>query len=251
MTTYVLRDACAGNGSPRWWHIGSAVSDTCASMVVLERIRDGSISRAQLEIVLVRGQEEELSWSDPYAPVRTLVNGTRSGREQGGYLSHIVRNYDTLAERTIFFHARAPSCGWGVDLTTGDKAGHLLGGVSANDYVAATLHETRNRSVAAGALLPLTMRMTRDLKRVSMRNSFVTDIHVASPASLFPTGDEHWLPWFEKDLNIFLNATAYAQRHRHAGRVRSAPAPCALCRSQRRFPSRRPLLEDELLRDIP
>ena len=196
---------------------------------MLERIRDGRTSRAQLEVVLVRGQDEELAWSDPYRPVRTLVDGTRWGREQGGYLSHVVCNYDALAERTVFFHARAPSCGWGVDVATGDKAGHLLDGVSANDYVAATLHDARNRSVAAGAFFPLTMRMTRDLKRVSMRNSFVTDIHVLSPASLFPSGDEHWLPWFDKDLSVFLNATVHAQRNSRAGRVRPAAAPTALC----------------------
>ena len=191
---------------------------------MLERIRNGRISRDQLEVVLVRGQDEELSWSDPYAPVRTLVNGTRWGREQGGYLSHVVRNYDALSERTVFFHARALSCGWGVDVATGDKAGHLMSSVSAHDYVATRLDDTRNRSAAVGAFLPLTMRMTRDLKRVSMRNSFVTDIHVAAPAPLFPRGEEHWLPWAEKDLALFLNKTATTQRDRANNRVRAIAA---------------------------
>ena len=71
---------------------------------------------------------EDLSWSEPVAKVRTVytkggggVARSLEGRvrelpnvglEQHSFLTHILTNYDTLAERTVFLHGRQPSCGF-------------------------------------------------------------------------------------------------------------------------------------------
>lgn len=48
--------------------------------------------------------------------------------------------------------------------------------------------------------MPLTMRITSDLLRVSVRNSFLTSVPYAGTPTLFPSGAEHWLPWGPTDL---------------------------------------------------
>ena len=65
-----------------------------------------------------RGDDEDLTWSDPYANVRDIVPGTATGKEQEAYVKYIVDNYDELANRTVFMHGRCPSCGFGHDSLT-------------------------------------------------------------------------------------------------------------------------------------
>ena len=39
------------------------------------------------------------------------------GREQHAYLTHIVRNYDSLADWTVFLHGKVSTCGFFLDYT--------------------------------------------------------------------------------------------------------------------------------------
>ena len=94
-------------------------------------------------------------------------------------------------------HGRVPSCGFGVLVKSGEPAGHLMTGVSVHDYLALDVPALEPMGYN-GAFLPLTMRVSTDLRRMSLRNSFATDVPVDTPPPLFPRGHldgEHWLPW--------------------------------------------------------
>lgn len=108
----------------------------------------GALPRSQLEIVLCRFDEDP-GWAAALAPVLTVYNTGRalgagalpaaarelrvpnSGRESGAYLRHIVANYDSLAELTVFSHAGAPTPG----LRSSSGGGHILSGVFFLDYI--------------------------------------------------------------------------------------------------------------------
>ena len=55
-------------------------------------------------------------------------------KEQHAYLTHIVRNYDSLADRTVFMHGREPSCGFFL-VDPNNEGNHLLTNVSVLDYL--------------------------------------------------------------------------------------------------------------------
>jgi hypothetical protein len=106
-----------------------------------------------LEIVLAR-YDEDISWLDgAHMPFTTVYDkggeaggednsGTLAalnatgrvkalpnvGREGHTFLWHVVNNYDTLADWTVFSQARAPAVGYGKGSHDGE--GHLLSGVS-------------------------------------------------------------------------------------------------------------------------
>ena len=90
------------------------------------------MTRDELQLLVVR-HAEDISWSDAFAAVRTVYEKPgpvlvtlpptprpaaaaaphaarvvlpNVGREQHAYLTHIVRNYDSLAERTVLTRAR-------------------------------------------------------------------------------------------------------------------------------------------------
>merc|ERR1719456_2228285 len=94
----------------------------------LSRITKGDVGKNEVELVLAHF-DENVSWSDPYASVRTIyckgqqVSGCvpleNVGREGHTYLHHIVQNYENLADWTVFSQAGAPSVGY---------YGHRLGG---------------------------------------------------------------------------------------------------------------------------
>ena len=108
----------------------SLTSTSCAGGAeMLAAIEKQEVTRNELQVVVVR-HAEDISWSDPLAAVRTVyekpgmalaalpltplsTNAAASdaatsvvlpnvGKEQQAYLTHIVRNYDSLAERTVF-----------------------------------------------------------------------------------------------------------------------------------------------------
>ena len=122
-------------------------STSCPGSELLAALEGGSLSREAIEVVVVR-HDEDISWSDEFARVRTvytkrgpelsIVSPTVAssavapaprgaatsprdglevvlpnvGREQHAYLTHIVRNYDRLADWTVFLHGKLPTCGF-------------------------------------------------------------------------------------------------------------------------------------------
>ena len=118
---------------------------SCAGAELLAAIGRKEVDRQSLQLVLVR-HTEDISWSDPFAAVRTVYEKPGKvlpvsplappsatavdtvvpadapeaasvvlpnvGREQHAYLTHIVRNYDSLADRTVFLHGKMPTCGF-------------------------------------------------------------------------------------------------------------------------------------------
>ena len=122
-------------------------------------------------------------------------------------VTHIVRNYERLASRTVFLHGRLASCGFFT--ASGANGGHLITNVSALDY---TTHPFFSESKGAASrtrppavFMPLTARFDANLTMLSLRSSFA-DLsqnvsapkqRVPHPVSPHPTGDDgdHWLPW--------------------------------------------------------
>lgn len=181
-----------------WWRAGAPPTSTssCGASTLLARVRSGAVRKARdLELVVVRGARESVAWSAPYSAVRTLVGGSTIGREQGAYLKHLTEHYDHLPARLVFMHGREPSCGWGIDPQTGkSNGGHLLANTSVHSYLGGA-PLAGEQTQAKRVFMPLSMRLTTDLTRLSMRNSFAYEVAVDAPPRLFPAGDEHWLPW--------------------------------------------------------
>jgi Protein of unknown function (DUF3431) len=85
----------------------------------LNDITSGLLTRKNIEVIVSRNNED-ISWSDMYASIRTVyeksdepnipkvgtlgnvVRLANLGRESHTYLTHIVNNYGTLAELTVF-----------------------------------------------------------------------------------------------------------------------------------------------------
>ena len=115
----------------------------------LKDITSGLLSRKHVEIVISR-HNEEITWSDMYASIRTIYDksDTRNllkmgtpgklirlpnlGRESHTYLTHIVSNYNNLAELTVFTQGSAPFHGYDGHRNGG---GHVLTNSSFHDYV--------------------------------------------------------------------------------------------------------------------
>ena len=194
----------------------------CESAELMSNIRSGRTTKRDIELVVLQ-YIEDISWTDPFDPIRTVyVKGFPSpssrtalidtpstaihlpnvGREQQSMLLHIVNNYDTLAARTIFFHASLPSCGYFMF-----GSHHLMSNVSALDYFTQPLyHKTTN---GPQLFMPLTIKVTGNRKLWALRSSFANlppPLHhlrrAERPVSLHPRkaddwttiGDE-WLGW--------------------------------------------------------
>ena len=127
------------------WGAGSVeqVTQPCPSASIFAR---NQVDKAALEIVIAQ-HEEDISWTEPYQkwrtvyrkgpPVGALPNSSmlpNVGREQHAYVTHITRNYDHLAERTVFLHGKLPTCGVLLHDVHGRVGNHLLANVSAHDY---------------------------------------------------------------------------------------------------------------------
>ena len=121
----------------------------------LAAITAGAGSRGELEVVLCRYSEDP-GWAvhaglasvlsvynlgEPL-PAHTaaalassrVVQLPNRGRENAAYLYHIVHNYDTLADVTVFSHAGLPTSG----MRSANGGGHMLPGTTIFDYALAS-----------------------------------------------------------------------------------------------------------------
>ena len=122
------------------------------------------------------------------------------GREQHAYLAHVVRNYDSLADWTVFMHGKRPTCGFFL-VDPSQVGNHLLTNVSVLDYF-----------LAEGDLyMPLTGRANHDLTLSSVRSTFADGLdprpRASCPVAAYPKasnadeiGGDHWLKWEVNDL---------------------------------------------------
>jgi len=204
-------------------------SSTCAGAETLASIEKKEVSRENLQVVVVR-HEEDITWSDPFAAVRTvykksgkklsvhplvssavtaspdaaIVELPNVGQEQHAYLVHIVRNYDSLAERTVFLHGKMSTCGFYLANKDGEMGNHLLTNVSVLDYLQA----------GDDLYMPITGRANHDLSVSSFRSTFADGLdaraRVSRPVPAYPNhgnqgsnadgGDDRWLEWEVNDL---------------------------------------------------
>jgi len=138
--------------------------------------------RSPVELVLARGEgaeDEELNWIQGHSqdarvtlyskggrPLQFLTGEvhevplTHVGQEAHTYLTHIVKNYDTLAEKTVFMPASKPVTGF-----SGFQRGaaSFLPGVGVPDYL---------RQDTPPLFVP-TMAVTANLTQTSVRMSFM------------------------------------------------------------------------------
>ncbi|CAK0895342.1 unnamed protein product [Prorocentrum cordatum] len=117
----------------------------------LRAIRNGSISKREVEIVVAH-YDEDVAWMEMYEGLATYYckgdelqlrypqrpancHSLRNvGREGHTFLNHIITNYDALADWTVFTQGQAPTAGYSG--TEGDHAnGHMYPGATFHDYV--------------------------------------------------------------------------------------------------------------------
>ena len=209
------------------------VSTSCAGAEMLAAIEKQEVTRNELQVVVVR-HAEDISWSDPFAAVRTVYEKTGTelaalpptplfataaaasdaasvvlpnvGKEQHAYLTHIVRNYDSLADRTVFMHGHAPTCGFFL-VDPNHMGNHLLTNVSVLDYVQSE----------GDLYMPLTGRANHNLTLASVRSTFADSLssrpRVSRPVPAYPIygagqeskaeegGGDRWLKWETNDLS--------------------------------------------------
>jgi len=204
----------------------------CAGAETLAAIEKKELDRRNVQVVVVR-HDEDISWSDSFAAVRTVYEkpGTELpvlpltsisagagpaapeaasvvlpnvAKEQHAYLTHIVRNYDSLADWTAFLHGKKPTCGFFL-ADSKLMGNHLLTNVSILDYL----------TPAGDLFIPLTGRANHDLTLSSFRSSFADGLdarpRVPRPATTHPAhgdeehkdeegGGDRWLKWETNDL---------------------------------------------------
>ena len=135
------------------------------------------------------------------------------GKEQHAYLTHIVRNYDSLADWTVFLHGKMSTCGFFL-ADPKLMGNHLLTNVSVLDYLQA---EGNHLQADGNLFMPLTGRASHDLKLASFRSTFA-DGHgprprVSRPVATHPIhgdkqsdadagGGDRWLEWEDNDLSM-------------------------------------------------
>ena len=139
---------------------------------------------------------------------------------------HIVGNYDSLAERTVFMQGKLPSCGF--SLSDGTSGNHLMTNVSMEDYLIEPFHASdAGSSVGLGGFfMPATMMLNANRTQSTTRSSFAPPTAgkrgpaVHHPVPHMPRGDaaDHWLPW--EHNNGFIDLI-HAKVQAHA--VRSKP----------------------------
>ena len=134
------------------------------------------------------------------------------GREQHVFLTHIVRNYDSLADWTAFLHGKVPSCSYFL-ADPNLRGNHLLTNVSALDYL----------TPEGDLFMPLTGRTNHDLTLSSFRSTFADGLdprpRVPRPVTAYPThgdiereaeegGGDRWLKWEVNDLHKYAKEAA-------------------------------------------
>ena len=207
-------------------------TSSCAGAETLAAIENKGLHRRNLQVVVVR-HDEDISWSDSFAAVRTVYEkpGTELpvlpststsagagpaapeaasvvlpnvGKEQHAYLTHIVRNYDSLADWTVFLHGKVPSCSYFL-ADPKLRGNHLLTNVSILDYL----------TPQGDLFMPLTGRANHNLTLSSFRSTFADGLdprpRVPRPATAHPAygdqtrededgGGDRWLKWEVNDL---------------------------------------------------
>ena len=222
-------------------------SSSCAGAELLAAVERREVGRRNLQVVVVR-HAEDIGWSDPFAAVRTVYEkpgkelpvlpmtspsaGTGAaapeaasvvlpnvGREQHAYLTHIVRNYDSLADWTVFLHGKVSTCGFFL-ANPSLRGNHLLTNVSMLDYLQA------EGDLYTDIYMPLTGRANHDLTLGSSRSTFADGLgrrpHVSRPVPAYPThgdkesdaddgGGDYWLEWELNDLSSAAKGLALKQ----------------------------------------
>jgi hypothetical protein len=125
----------------------------------------------------------------PGAKIHKIEVLPNVGRESHTYISHIVKNYHTLADWTVFTQAGQPSFGYKGHRSGG---GHLMAGDSFAKYLIP--HPSGARFVhTASVHLPSLDHL--------LRASYCIDSELIETGStnMCPAEDSQWTPWWEND----------------------------------------------------
>ncbi len=168
------------------------------------------MDKSKLEIVVAR-YNENIDWTRPYMPIVTIYNKGKDhieneinlpnvGRESHTYLTHIIKNYDNLAEKTVFFQGSGPSFGYRGK----SNGGHMISNLQFEDYLFRT----------EDIFYVVTSRVLSDLRMISERNGYNRYINLSRPISCFPTNRnyDHWLEWRNfSDFKNYINKLKHSQ----------------------------------------
>lgn len=130
-----------------------------AELLRLDRLRSGLINRHELEVVICASKSDNISWSNLYSSVRTVVyddDGDSSSAVGKMILQHVVGNYNSLADLTVFSSGFPPT-----------RSNPLLSNSSFHDFALANA----TRFVFTGAVWLPTMaqRTRRGLNRGALK----------------------------------------------------------------------------------
>ena len=206
-------------------HTNLGPLSSCATGTLLASIEAGHTTRREIELVVAHFDDEDLSWTSPFAPLLTVYSKGNTlttapnvlrldnvGHEQHTFLHHIVENYDALAERTVFMRGQTPSCSSAGMLSPGN---HLYTNVSAADYLSAPLHRLDADAPNAAIFMPLTARVAGEWLAVSLRSGVApgsSELYADRthrPVAAFPGASPNredapahdvWLPWERADV---------------------------------------------------
>mmetsp|Transcript_94655 Transcript_94655/g.197743 ORF Transcript_94655/g.197743 Transcript_94655/m.197743 type:complete len:382 (+) Transcript_94655:236-1381(+) len=174
----------------------------------LSDLYSGKVSKGEVELVLAH-HNEDLAWSEPLRSVRTVyckgqcsadsVKLPNVGREGHTFLHHIVDNYDSLSNWTVFSQAQKPTEGY-IDHKIG--GGHLLTGITLDDYLS---HHNQTEG-SADSLFMMSSKVHLPSMRHSLRSTYKTHPHQTTPSissrDSCPKvdGDDFWGPYHDAPL---------------------------------------------------
>jgi hypothetical protein len=158
-----------------------------------------------VEVVLAR-YDEDTSWTNGYPETSFTIYNKGSpplpaakqnienvGRESDTYLHHIIENYDSLADWTVFSQASAPSVGHSF----GDRqSGHMVDGVKFDDYLQPNDDSYFVFSCASAfpeCFETERLSMCTDRTRRSMRGALIQE---KTPGSKCPAQISEWDNWW-------------------------------------------------------
>ena len=127
----------------------------------------------------------------PTVAALKLVSLTNVGRESHTYLTHIVNEYDNLADWTVFSQAGEPSFGYKGHR---DGGGHLVAGKKFADYLDPTAEGARFIYTAAVQLEP--QGSPRAFQHV-LRSGYCINNASLSTGDTCPGNDEGWTRWWD------------------------------------------------------
>mmetsp|Transcript_6741 Transcript_6741/g.14718 ORF Transcript_6741/g.14718 Transcript_6741/m.14718 type:complete len:716 (+) Transcript_6741:260-2407(+) len=194
--------------SHRFLLSSAAAAATAAAAAAATTWNLEGVSKSDIEIVLAQF-DEDLTWSDPYAHVRTVyckggfacsneaIPLPNVGREGHTYLHHIVHNYDDLASWTVFSQAETPTQGYYHRSTGPGRTGHLATGVEFADYL--THHVNQDSKFI------MTTQLHLPTLRHSLRSSFKASEKPSAGAAAAAAGGL---------VNASVSATAMCPRPR-------------------------------------